>query len=66
MSDVTDWSIQFYENGEPVNKWTGFLTAAEARRCIQDMDYAIPLDWTYEVILEEEPYMSALDAIGVL
>ena len=66
MSDVTNWSIQFYENGEPVNKWTGFSTAGDARRCIQDMDYAIPLDWTYEVILEEEPYMSALDAIGVL
>ena len=54
MSNITNWSIQFYEEGQPTNKWTGFTTAGDARRCIQDMDYAIPLHWTYEVILEGE------------
>lgn len=57
MSYLTNWSIQFYEEDQPTNKWTGFGTAKDARRCAEEMDYAIPLDWTYEVILEEEPYM---------
>lgn len=53
MGHLTNWSIQFYEGDETTNKWVGFSTYRDALSAINDMDYAIPLEWTYEIILEE-------------
>jgi hypothetical protein len=53
MGHLTNWSIQFYEEAKPINKWTGYSTYRDALRTISDMDFAIPLNWTYEIMLEE-------------
>jgi len=35
------------------NQWTGFASHEEARRFVEDHDMCIPLEWSYDIVSEE-------------
>lgn len=44
----------YYPNGDPVkivmNEWAGFDSYSEALRYVEEHDFAIPLEWEWEIV----------------
>jgi hypothetical protein len=48
------YAIQFKARGVETAVWSGYADYFEAREAVRDADLIIPLNWTWDILTEEE------------